>query len=257
VRKFSGLILVGLVALAFSAAPVSAAQGDPVTIMVMKHACAANIQTEANFKAVEAKGGGNPVFALAQTVLACPAIANPGDTQSPGAIAGKPADFSFSVTDSAGTTVRQADAKFTPAKLCESDIKLDANGDGKISADVCLDISHYEFSGLVSGEITVTEDSPPAGFRFGTIRFTPTELQANNDKESLTGSMTQEPIKLDTSGDTDNMVMIHTYNFATSMPRTDTVSPTAPVGGNPWLAIALVFAAGTGVLVLATRRLQR
>lgn len=256
-KKISGLLLAGLAALAFTAAPVSAAQGDALTIMVMKHACAANIQSEADFKAVEAKGGGNPVFALANTVLACPAIANPGDTQSPGAIAGKPADFTFSVTDSAGTTVSQADAKFTAAKLCESDIKLDANGDGKISADVCLDISNYSFSGLVSGEITVKEDSPPSGMHFGTFRFTPTELQANNDKESLTGSMTEEPIKLDTSGDSDNMVMLHVYNFKTTMPATDTVAPTAPVGGNPWLPIALAFVTGTGVLVLATRRIQR
>src|SRR5688572_5081511 len=145
-------------ALAFSA-PVAADAGEAIDIMVMKHACGADIQSEADFEAVEAKGEGNPIFALAQTVLACPAIANPGDAQSEGAVAGTPAEFSFTVTDSAGTTVSSADAEFAPAKLCEADIQLDANGDGTIAADVCLDISHYMFTGLVSGELTVEETS--------------------------------------------------------------------------------------------------
>ncbi len=256
-RKISALILTGLAALAFTAAPAAAAQGDPVTIMVMKHACEPSVQSEADFKAVEAKGGGNPVFALANTVLACPTIANPGDTQSAGAVAGKPTSFDFSVTDSAGTTVDLADAKFMPGKLCEADINLDANGDGTVAKDVCLDISHYEFTGLVSGEITVTEKSPPEGFTFGTFRFTPKELADNNDAQSLVGAMTDEPIKLDTSGDSDNSVMLHVYNFQRSLPATDTVSPTAPVGGSPWLPTLLGLGAAIGGFVLVGRRAHR
>lgn len=251
-------------------APAAAAPGDPVMIMVMKHDCAAEIQSEADFMAVEAKGGGNPIFALAQTVLACPAIANPGDAQSPGAIAGTPADFSFSITDSAGTTVGQDDATFTAAKLCESDINLDADGDGTIETDVCLDISHYEFSGLVSGDLTVTETSPPAGREFGTFRFTPTELQANNDAASLTGSMTEEPIELDTSSDTDNMVMLHVYNFQSdaqagggqTMPPTDVAlgAEAGPTVSTAWPAIlaALALTSGSALaLAFAARRNRR
>ncbi len=211
-------------ALAISA-PVAADEGDSVEIMVMKHACEESIQTEADFEAVEEKGGGDPIAALAQTVLACPTIANPGDEQSEGAVAGESKEFSFTVSDSAGNSMSMEDAEFTQAKLCEADINLDANGDGDVSAEVCLDISHYMFHGLESGEIKVDETEPPNGMRFGTVRFTPTELAENNDEESLVSDKTEEPLHLDTSGDTDNSVMLHVYNFEAEMPRTDTVAP--------------------------------
>ena len=239
------------------AAPVAADAGEAIDIMVMKHACGPEIQSEADFEAVEAKGGGNPVFALANTVLACPTIANPGDEQSPGAVAGDPADFTFTVTDSAGTTVSSDDAEFAPAKLCEADIQLDANGDGTIAADVCLDISHYMFTGLVSGEITVEETSPPSGHRYGTLRFTPTELGENNDAESLVSAVTDEPIQLDTSGDTDNSVMLHVYNFQTAMPGTDTVADNGSTSQSPWLPIALLLSLAGGTMAFATRRAGR
>ena len=242
-------------ALAISA-PVSADAGEAVEIMVMKHACEASIQTEADFEAVEARGEGNPIFSLAHTVLACPTIANPGDAQSEGAVAGEAADFTFTVTDSAGTSVSSADAEFTAAKLCEADIQLDANGDGNIAADVCLDISHYMFTGLVSGEITVEETSPPSGFSYGTVRFTPNELAENNDEESLLTDVTEEPLRLDTSGDTDNSVMLHVYNFQTEMPATDTVVD-AQSGQSPWLPIALLLSVAGGSMAFATRRIGR
>ena len=239
------------------AAPAAADAGEAIDIMVMKHACGADIKSEADFEAVEAKGGGNPVFALAQTVLACPTIANPGDEQSAGAIAGEAAEFTFTVTDSAGTTVSSADAEFAPGKLCEADIQLDANGDGTIAADVCLDISHYMFSGLVSGEITVEETSPPSGFSYGTLRFTPTELGENNDAESLVSDVTDEPIRLDTSGDTDNSVMLHVYNFQAGMPATDTVANDSPASQSPWLPIALALSLVGGTTALVLRRAAR
>jgi len=237
--------------------PIAADSGDALTIMVMKHACAASIQTEADFKAVEAKGEGNPVHVLAQTVLACPTTAMPGDAQSPGAIAADPSEFEFTVTDSAGTSVSSDDATFMAAKLCETDVELDANGDGTIAADVCLDTSHYVFTGLVSGEVTVEETSPPSGREFGTLRFTPTELQENNDEASLVGSMTDEPIKLDTSGDTDDMVMLHVYNFKSSMPATDTVESAAPDSPSPFIPITLLLAAIAGAAAFTTRLARR
>jgi len=236
------------------AAPAAADSGDAVEIMVMKHACEASIQTEADFEAVEAKGEGNPVAVLVQTVLACPTIANPGDEQSEGAIAGEAAEFTFTVTDSAGTSVSSADAEFTAAKLCEADVKLDANGDGNAEdPNVCLDISHYMFTGLVSGEVTVEETSPPSGFSYGTVRFTPTELAENNDAESLLTDVTEEPLRLDTSGDTDNSVMLHVYNFQTDMPPTDTVAGDAQTGQSPWLPIALLLSVAGGSMAFARR----
>jgi hypothetical protein len=154
------------------------------------------------------------------------------------------------------------------AKLCESDIDLDANGDGTIAEDVCLDISHYNFTGLVSGEITVEETAPPAGHEYGTVRFTPNELGENNDAESLLTDVTEEPLQLDTSNDTDNMVMLHVYNFRTdagggmSMPPTDTSAThshagTAAVDSPAMIAAFAALAAvvvGVGVLALQRGR---
>jgi hypothetical protein len=255
--------------LAALSAPVAADQGDALTIMVMKHACAEGIATEADFEAVEAKGEGNPVAALAQTVLACPTIVRSADTPSEGAVAGAPIDYEFTVTDSAGTSVSSADAEIMVAKLCESDIDLDANGDGTVSADVCLDISHYNFTGLVSGEITVEETVPPAGHEYGTVRFTPDELGENNDDESLLSDVTEEPLQLDTSGDTDNAVMLHVYNFRTagegggmSMPPTDTSAThdhagSSAVGTTSLIAVGLALLASLGVAgAVATQRVR-
>ncbi len=264
-RLLTPLFALGLLATLF-AAPVTADTGDQLTIMVMKHACGADIATEADFEAVEAKGNGNPVAALAQTVLACPTIVRSGDTPSEGAVAGAPIDYEFNVTDSAGTTVSSTDAGIMVAKLCESDIDLDANGDGTIAEDVCLDISHYSFTGLVSGEITIEETVPPAGPEYGTVRFTPDELGDNNDAESLLTDVTEEPLQLDTSNDTDNTVMLHVYNFLTeagggmSMPPTDT-SATHSHAGTATVdqpAVLAAFAALAAVIVgIGALALQR
>ena len=40
----------------------------------------------------------------------------------------------------------------------------------------------------------------------------------------LVSDGTEEPIQLDTSGGTDNSVMLHVYNFQAGMPGTDTVA---------------------------------
>jgi hypothetical protein len=192
-----------------------------------------------------------------------------GNTPSEGAVAGAPIDYEFTVTDSAGTSVSSADAEIMVAKLCESDIDLDANGDGNVSADICLDISHYNFTGLVSGEITVEETVPPAGHEYGTVRFTPDELGENNGEESLLSDVTEEPMRLDTSGDTDNAVMLHVYNFRTvgegdgmSMPPTDTSAThdhagSSVTGTTSLLAVGLALLASLGVAgAVATQRVR-
>ncbi len=236
-----GLLLV-------SALPALAASGDPGVVMVMKHACTEKpIKNESDFKAVEAAAKGDDVVALALTVLACPAIvltAN-GSDQTDG-IKGTPVDFAFTVTDSNGDSQTLDDAKFVPAKLCETDADRDVNGDGKKSADVCLDISHYEFSNLAVGEVTVVETTPPNGWKFGTLRLTPKALQASGSDDAATGAdfdVASSTVTLDLSGDDDNTAMLHVYNFEKS-PATDTLPDTSSTSDAPVLPIA------AGLLVL-------
>ena len=220
-RLVPALLIVGSFLL--SAVPAVMAAGETgVTVMVMKHACNPDVKNLDDFNAI-IEGAENPVAALAATVLACPAVVNPGDDSTDG-VKADPADFSFTVEDSAGSNDMPGNSM--AAKLCESDLGLDANGDGTAGdPKVCLDISHYSFEGLENGPITVTETQPPAGYEFGTVLFTPTEIDNNNDADSL-ASLDRDAgvIELDTSADEDGMVMLHVYNFEKQMPDTATAS---------------------------------
>lgn len=254
-RKVNLTLFAALAALALSVAPVAADAGDDQMIMVMKHACSADIQSEADFEAVELAGEGatNPVAALVNTVLACPTVVNPGDSTSDG-IKADAAGFTFTVESSAGEATPAADT--TALKLCESDLELDANGDGNISDDVCLDVSHRAHTGVSGGPVTVTETDAPDGFRFGTLRLTPTEIDGNNDAASLV-AFADGVIELDTTDDEDGMVMLHVYNFADDMPDSSTAlgtdsQPTIPVA--PLLALTGVIALlGAGLFLRSTR----
>ena len=247
--------LVSLVAtagmLALFTGSAAAAEGDEITVSVMSHYCSPDIQSEADFKAVEAKGQGNPVAALAQTVLACPTGVNPGDASTNGVKTG-PKDFSFTVEHSGGTADMPRNS--TAAKLCESDIKLDANGDGDVSKDVCLDISHYMFKSVTSGEVTVHE-TPDPDFRFGTLRFTPPAIDKNNDEESLV-SFRDGVIRLDTADDADGMVMLHVYNFA-GMPATDTEGTAEELSASGASLAPAAFVLALGALAGAVFALKR
>lgn len=244
-----GLLLV-------SALPALAAPGDPGVVMVMKHACTEKpIKTEAAFAKVEAKAKGDDVVALALTVLACPAIVLPADAsaQTDG-IHGAAVEFGFSVKDADGNSQTLADATFVPAKLCETDADRDIDGDGTKSADVCLDISHYEFRNLPAGEIRVKETSSPNGWKFGTLRLTPQALQMPGSDDAATSAAfdaSTSTVTLDLSGDADNTAMLHIYNFEDS-PATDTL-PAAVVSPSPLLPMAAGIALIAG-LGLALRR---
>ena len=228
----TGLLLV-------SAIPALADTGDAGKLMIMKHACTEEpVTNQADFDAIVAKAEGDEITALALTVLACPTIVltADGDAQTDG-VKNAPVDFDFSVTDSGGFKQTLADAEFVSAKLCETDIDRDANGDGKKTADVCLDISHYMFKDLAVGELTVVETSPPNGWKFGTILLTPKALQASGSDDALTGAdfdAASSTVTLDLAGDADNSAMIHIYNFEKS-PATDTLpaarQATARTGG--------------------------
>ncbi|HEX7196061.1 MAG TPA: hypothetical protein VF364_04405 [Candidatus Limnocylindria bacterium] len=184
--------------------PVAAAASDePGTVIVMKHLCNADIQSEEDFVAVEDAGAGGEAGGegtlpgLVATVLACPAIVTTADAPTDGAIAAEPTDFDFTVTDAEGAEYSlSADGEFMQAALCESDIQLDADGNGEIAEDVCLDVSMYAFMPVAEGQVTVTETTAPGDSRFGTVRFTP----ASTDEMTLTGGIAN-PLILDTTLD--------------------------------------------------------
>src|SRR5688572_26618079 len=218
-RLFALLAMAGLMLI--PAVPAFADEGDPGTVMIMKHACTEQpVKTEADFDAIVDQAAGDEITALALTVLACPTIVLADDEGNrTDGVAGPAVDFEFTVTDSNGDEQTLADAEFMAAKLCETDIERDANGDGEFSADVCLDISHYVFSDLAVGEITVRETTPPNGWKFGTMLLTPQALQAEGSDDAATGAdydAATATVTLDLAGDDDNDAMLHVYNFENS-----------------------------------------
>ncbi|MEJ7803668.1 MAG: hypothetical protein WKH68_09925, partial [Candidatus Limnocylindria bacterium] len=173
--------------------------------------------------------------ATAETVLTCPVIVQPGDSQTPDAIGAGSADFDFTTTDSATTTqTLTTDTTFsgdngfdTPVEdfACETDIGYDADRSGDLDADVCLDFSSYAFADVVDGEVTVVETVAPAGARFGTVRLTPPEL---SDDAAVGLSFTSEGVMtFDSSADGDEMVTLHVYNFQAAVAATASPTPAA------------------------------
>ena len=246
--------LVGLLAV-----PVSAQHGDEPEVYVMKHLCNPDIQSVEDFEAVEAAGVGgvsaeeNPVAGLVATVLACPTIVHPGDTPTPGAVTGGNMAFEFTLDGADGTLTETV---FEQAALCEDQVGLDANGDGEMSADTCLDVSNYSFSPVPEGMATVTEVSAPEGSQFGILRVTP----GSGDDMAVMTSLTTQPIELDTSLDPDNtaeaplpltefgddVIMLHVYNFQTA--GTTPVPDAAMAAPSAQLPLTL---AGFGALLAA------
>ena len=229
---------------ALAAGPVAAADGHQGnSIMIMKHACTEqDVQSEADFRAIEDQGQGDNIVAVALTVLACPTTVLPGDAgEQIGAVKNDAFDFNFTVTDADGNEWTLDDAGFVAAKVSEADVQRDLDGDGVFSDDVSLDLSHYVFSGLADGEVTIRETREPAGFRFGTLRLSPPELQAaNSNDQASNASFTQGgTIRLDPSADEDGSVMLHIYNFESQMPDSATAMPAA-TGTNGAAPIAFV-----------------
>ncbi|MEO6350816.1 MAG: hypothetical protein ABIP53_09200 [Candidatus Limnocylindrales bacterium] len=213
--------------LLWSAVPMFAADGDPGKVTITSHACTEEpIKDRAEFDAVVAKANGDDVTALALMILACPTIVLSGnDMDRTDGAAGPAVDFDLTVTDSKGDKQTLADATFTPAKLCETDFERDVNGDGKTTADVCLDVSNYTFSNLAVGRVIVKETTPPNGWKFGTVTLTPKVLQVAGSDDSKTDAdhnATTATVTLDLAGDADDEARLHVYLFANS-PATDTL----------------------------------
>ncbi|HEX5828990.1 MAG TPA: hypothetical protein VFY23_15805 [Candidatus Limnocylindrales bacterium] len=226
-RRTLTLAAAGLLVLG-STVPVLAAEGDPGKVMIMKHACTEQpVKDEADFDAIIDQAEGDEITALALTVLACPTIVLADDEgERTDGVAGPAVDFEFTLTDANGDTQTLDDAMFVAAKLCETDIDRDANGDGEKTDDVCLDISHYMFSNVPAGEVTVEETRAPNGWTFGTLLLTPQALQADGSNDAATGADYGDGtavVTLDLAADADNDAMLHIYNFEKS-PATDTVA---------------------------------
>jgi hypothetical protein len=196
-------------------------EGEQGAVMIMKHVCPDEIQTAEQFDAL---GG------FLDKVLACPVITLPGDVGPDGAldadddffdqfVEGGSTDFNFTAAASNGTWDLTG-ADFMPAQVCEADVNADADGDGEISADVCIEVSHYAVDGVAEGNVTVTEAMPPSGFRFGDIEFTP---NSGDDATLVSIDPGAGVVALDTTLDDattgvgeagPRSVMIHVYNFA-------------------------------------------
>ncbi len=208
---------IGQTAHAHESAMHSTSTGNMVNVHVMKHLCNANIKNMSDFKALET--GKDPVAALANTVLNCPTTGLPGDDPVANTVASPRTTYNFKVAGEhhmdqflATTTL------FMQHKISEADINIDVNNDGAISSSTALDISHYEFPNTYAdnGRVEVTEVAPPAGYKFGTVRFTPSVIDGNNDATSLINiDDVQGRIQLDMARDTDKTVMLHVYNFRT------------------------------------------
>ncbi len=241
---------------------------DTVEVSIMKHLCT-DVSSVEEFEAVENAGaGGEPggqgtVSGLVATVLACPTIVFTGDVPTEGAISAGAMDYEFSVIDANGAQLLSVDGTFMQLALCETDVMLDADGDGTIEDDVCLDVSHYSFE-VVDGLVVITETDEPDGHHFGTIRFTP----GSDDADTLVGTIANVEatgvITLDTTADEDDTVMIHAYNFVNEgtsggggagaggegtlggNPLPNTATSPFPTGSMPAALVALLMLASLG-----------
>lgn len=240
---------------------VSAPRPERGTVMIMQHVCRSPaIRADSDLVSLEQQGGGGNVAAAVKRIMACPVVSLPSHGPGEG-ITGRPVRFDYQVTGADGTIQTLADAKHAAAKLCELDVALDADGDGRWSDDVCLDNSHYVFQNVALGKVTVEQIVSPGGTRFGTLRFTPVELDRNNDADSLETYVSGR-ITLDTAADRNASVMLHIYNFRVPRPREpatrDTSTETKQGGSGPvsLAPLLLSLAAGAGAALNARRRFQ-
>jgi hypothetical protein len=216
--------------------------GEPATgmLMIMKHYCNADdsnpdttvdVRSEEEFMEVEAGGMGDPVVAVALTVLACPVERLPGDEPVSDTIAHFEEEFDFLVTDSTGAEFTLADATFTNLHACEADDGRSplvlGEVDGDAGTNVCVDFSFYGIDGVAEGEVTVTETFHEGEHEFGTVRFTPAEVDPDDDSRTLLGfNRETSTVNIDTSLDDDEMAMLHIYNFDTAAAAAPAPIPT-------------------------------
>jgi hypothetical protein len=195
------------------------ATSTTATIQIMTHLCGNNVRNLSDFQALSTST--DPIAAFLEAELNCPTTGLLGNEAATGTIASPRMAYDFTVLGN-GTTTSQRLASstlFMQHAISETDLGRDINHDGMISSSTALDISHYEFMPVFTdnGRIMVTETNAPSGFMFGTVRFTPNELVANNDMDAFVGlDASNARIDLDVSRDQNRTVMLHIYNFLTA-----------------------------------------
>ena len=218
IKKLSLLPVLALVLTFAAGVPSAFAAANPtVEVDVMTHLCNPSIKNMADFQAL-AKGL-DPIAGFAKQVLACPTTVLPKDMPVMGTVADPQTNYQYSVMGEHNASLSLANSMFHAEKLCESDINVDVNGDGKVSSDTCLDTSEYHFNTVQAdnGKIEVQEVTPPQGYHYGTLLFTPVQVDGNNDKQSLLATDDVKGlIKLDTTADADKVITLHVYDFANS-----------------------------------------
>lgn len=177
-------------------------------VRIMKHLCPQDIQSVDDLGEIEDAAGDDPVARFVATERACPVVVNPGDEPTPGAISGGNLDFSFSVRGSDNEVMDSDDAEFEQVQVCQNNV-TDSNQTN--TSPLCHDTSYYAFDDVMKGMVEITE-APAAGTRLGWVKFTPPQLNGNNDRASFV-SMNNSMIRLNTLMDSDDEVMLHVYNF--------------------------------------------
>jgi hypothetical protein len=179
--------------------PSVEAQAQATTIRLVKHDCAPSIQTADDFQKLDQIG----------KLTTCPVITRPDNAGPDGAIHGDSAAFDFSFDTGDGDPQTLANATFTAAQVCESDLGLDADGDPNV--DLCFDASDYAVT-VGGGPITITETTPPKKHRFGAV-----ELPDRDDAAAL-ASVDEEAgqfvIDPSQAGSGDGELVVHVYNFS-------------------------------------------
>ena len=144
--------------------PTSTAEAPAAgSVRVVAHLCREGINTDTL--------AGN---AWTDDIRDCPALTLPGnygDVPADSVSANNPDNpIPFDVTfdyqsGGAAASVSIADATFTPGKVCESDLGQNLNG--VANDDRCWDLSGFQVDGVDAGAVTVTANTPPAGFTLG------------------------------------------------------------------------------------------
>jgi hypothetical protein len=152
----------------------------------------------------------------AQQLLACPALALPGnygDVPAADVSANDPDnplpyDLTLEYESGDATTLASlADATFKTAHVCESD--LGGNLNGVATDNRCWDLSGYQVDDVLPGAVAITATDLPKGYNFGLARTDP----ASDDGAALgavdPGAGT---VQLDTSG--DGAVTLHLFHVS-------------------------------------------
>jgi hypothetical protein len=216
VRFFPAIALAGAV-LSTAPAAFAAQTNKPIEVDVMTHLCNPTIKNAADFQALT--NGLSPLAGFANQVLNCPTTVLPKDAPVAGSVTSPQTPYDYTVMGEHSAAAMLGASVYHPEQLCESDLNVDVNHDGKISSSTCLDSSEYHFNTVNAdnGKVTVEETTPPAGWHYGALLFTPTQVDNNNDAQSLLAvDAAKGRIQLDTTNDKDSIITLHIYDFANS-----------------------------------------